>query len=146
MLYNFFLSNATTYPLWTWWYSPPGCGRSVIDFWGWDAHEAQLRFPEEVDGGIWIWSTRRGLNLSSTKVPRPWSPSESSPSNKNLHGRTGNFFLFFLPYLFVFVFFVLNCPFASYRTACCGFFHYEKSDGFGRERTRDLGNPEPHDQ
>jgi hypothetical protein len=41
--------------------SPPVCGRSVTDFWGWDAHEAQLRFPDEVDGDIWTWSTRRGL-------------------------------------------------------------------------------------
>jgi hypothetical protein len=30
--------------------SPPGCGRSVTDFWGWDAHEAQLGCPDEVDG------------------------------------------------------------------------------------------------
>jgi hypothetical protein len=30
------------------------------------------------------------LNLSSTKLPRPWSPWESSPSRKNPHGRTGN--------------------------------------------------------
>jgi hypothetical protein len=42
-----------------------------------------------------------------------------------------------------FVFFVFNCPFASYRTACCGFLHYEKSDGFGRDRTRDLGFQRP---
>jgi hypothetical protein len=42
--------------------SPPGCGRSVSDFWGWDAHEAQLRCPDDVDGGIWIWSTGRGPN------------------------------------------------------------------------------------
>jgi hypothetical protein len=41
--------------------SPPGCGRIVTDFWDWDAHEAQLRCPDEVDGDIWIWSTRRGL-------------------------------------------------------------------------------------
>jgi hypothetical protein len=32
--------------------SPPGCGRSVTDFWGWDAHEVQLRCPDEVDGDI----------------------------------------------------------------------------------------------
>jgi hypothetical protein len=49
------------------------------------------------------------------------------------------FVLVLLPYLFV----VFNCPFASYRTACCGFFHYEKSDGFSRERTRDLGFQRP---
>jgi hypothetical protein len=30
--------------------SPPGCGRSVTDFWSWDVHEAQLRCPDEVDG------------------------------------------------------------------------------------------------
>jgi hypothetical protein len=41
--------------------SPPGCGRSVTDFWGWDVHEARLRCPDEVVGDIWIWSTRRGL-------------------------------------------------------------------------------------
>jgi hypothetical protein len=40
---------------------PPGCGRNVTDLWGWDAHEAQLRCPDEVDGDIWIWNTRRGL-------------------------------------------------------------------------------------
>jgi hypothetical protein len=41
--------------------SPPACGRSVTDFWGWDAHEVQLRCPDELDGDIWIWSTRTGL-------------------------------------------------------------------------------------
>jgi hypothetical protein len=43
-----------------------------------------------VDGDIWIWRTRRGLNLSSTKLPRPWSAWESSPSRKNPQGRTRN--------------------------------------------------------
>jgi hypothetical protein len=41
--------------------SPPGSGLSVTDFWSWDAREAQLRCPDEMDGGIWIRSTRRGL-------------------------------------------------------------------------------------
>ena len=27
---------------------PPGCGDSVADFWGWDAHEARLRCPDDV--------------------------------------------------------------------------------------------------
>jgi hypothetical protein len=76
--------------------SPPGCGRSVTDFWGWDAHKAQLRCPDEVDSDTWIWSTSRGLNLSSTKLPRPWSPWESSPSRKNPHGRTGIFLMYFI--------------------------------------------------
>jgi hypothetical protein len=29
------------------------------------------------------------------------------------------------------------------RKACCGFFQQEKSDGFGRERTRDLEYQRP---
>jgi hypothetical protein len=33
-----------------------------------------------------VWN----LDLSSTKLPRPRSPWESSPSRKNPHGRTGN--------------------------------------------------------
>jgi hypothetical protein len=32
--------------------SPPGYGRNVTDFWSLDAHEAQLRCPDEVDGDI----------------------------------------------------------------------------------------------
>jgi len=31
---------------------PPGCGYSVADFWGWDAHEARLRCPDEVSGDM----------------------------------------------------------------------------------------------
>jgi hypothetical protein len=41
--------------------SPPGCGRNVTDFWGWEAHEAQLRCPDEVDGDTWIWIPRGAL-------------------------------------------------------------------------------------
>jgi hypothetical protein len=70
--------------------SPPGCGRSVTDFWGLDAHEAQLRCPDEVDGDTWILSTRKGLNLRCTKLPRPWSQWETSPSRNNPHVRAGS--------------------------------------------------------
>ena len=31
---------------------PPGCGNSVADFWGWDAHEARLRCPDDVSGDM----------------------------------------------------------------------------------------------
>ena len=62
---------------------PPGHGKSVTDFWGWDAHEAQLRCPDVV------WVVIEGdvvpggaLNLKSTNLRRPWSPWESSPSRK----------------------------------------------------------------
>ena len=58
---------------------PPGDGRSVTDFSGWDAHEARLRCPDDVSGDIGGCSA---LNLISTNLPRPWSPRESSPSGK----------------------------------------------------------------
>jgi hypothetical protein len=68
-------------------YGLRGLLSSVTEFWGWGAHEAQLRCPDEVDGDIWIWSTGRGLK---PKLIRPWSPWESPPSRKNSRGRTGN--------------------------------------------------------
>ena len=39
---------------------PPGHGRSVTDFWGWDAHKARLR-PDDVSGDIGGCSARRAL-------------------------------------------------------------------------------------
>jgi hypothetical protein len=73
--------------------SPPGFGWSVTDFLGWDAHEAHLCCPDEVDGDIWIWSTRRGLKpkvyqTTQTMVAKgiflfkeksPWENRESNP-------------------------------------------------------------------
>jgi hypothetical protein len=87
-LYIFF-ANANTCPLWTSW-SPsrlwPKCNRLLRLGRPW----GQLHFPMrwmviyeyEIPVGI--------LNLSSTKLPRPWSPWETSPSRKNHHDRTGN--------------------------------------------------------
>jgi hypothetical protein len=50
--------------------SPPGCGWSVTDFWGWDTYEAQLRCPNEVDGDIYEYGVPGGvLNLNSTNYP-----------------------------------------------------------------------------
>ena len=40
---------------------PPGDGRSVTDFSGWDAHEARLRCPDDVSGDIGGCSARRAL-------------------------------------------------------------------------------------
>ena len=62
---------------------PPGHGRNVTNFWGWDTHEVQLRCPDDV----WVVIEgdevpRAALNLNSTNLPRPWSPRESSPSRK----------------------------------------------------------------
>jgi hypothetical protein len=50
--------------------SPPGCGWSVTDFLGWDAHEAQLCCPDEVDGDIYEYEVPGGaLNLKPTNYP-----------------------------------------------------------------------------
>ena len=40
---------------------PPGDGRSLTDFSGWDAHEARLRCPDDVSGDIGGCSARRAL-------------------------------------------------------------------------------------
>jgi len=40
---------------------PPGHGRSVTDFCGWDAQEARLRCPDVVSGDIGGCSARRAL-------------------------------------------------------------------------------------
>jgi len=40
---------------------PPGHGRSVTDFSGWEAHEAQLRCPDDVSGDRRRCSARRAL-------------------------------------------------------------------------------------
>ena len=43
---------------------PPGCGDGVADFWGWNAHEARLRCPDddEIPGGA------LSLNLLTTQT------------------------------------------------------------------------------
>ena len=43
--------NATTCSYELLWF-PPGCGDSVADFWGWDAHEGRLRCPDDVSGDM----------------------------------------------------------------------------------------------
>jgi len=40
---------------------PPGHGRSVTDFWGWDAHEVQLLYPNDVSGDIGGCGARMAL-------------------------------------------------------------------------------------
>jgi hypothetical protein len=75
--------NATTCPFVEFVVLPPGHGRSVTNFWGWDAHEAQLRCPD----GVWVVIEGDvvpggALNLNSTNLPRPWSLRGSSPSRK----------------------------------------------------------------
>jgi hypothetical protein len=49
---------------------PPGCGRSLTDFWGWGAHRARLRCPDDVsDDTCERGISGEALNLSSTSYP-----------------------------------------------------------------------------
>ena len=50
---------------------PPGCGDSVADFRGWDAHEARLRCPDDVNGDMLEDEVTGGalrLNLRTTQT------------------------------------------------------------------------------
>ena len=50
---------------------PPGCGDSVADFWGWDAHEVRLRCPDDVSGDMQedeIPGGALSLNLLTTQT------------------------------------------------------------------------------
>jgi len=67
---------------------PPGHGRSVTDFWGWDAHEKQLRCPDGVSGD------KRGC--SRALKPKFYQPTLTMVTagillfRENSHGRAGN--------------------------------------------------------
>ena len=69
---------------------PSGHGRSVTDFSGWDAHEAQLRCLDDVSGDIGGCSARRALK------PKLYQPTQTMvtagilPFRENSHGRAGN--------------------------------------------------------
>ena len=43
---------------------PRGCGDSVADFWGWDAHEARLCCPDDVSGDMQEDEPRGALSLN----------------------------------------------------------------------------------
>ena len=51
---------------------PPGCGDSVADFWGWDAHEARLHSPSDVNGDMYMKTRYQdgllSLNLLTTQT------------------------------------------------------------------------------
>jgi hypothetical protein len=70
--------------------SSPSCGRSVTEFWSWNVHRRSyvvpMRWMVIYEYEILGWA----LTLSSTNLPRPWSPWESSPTRKNSHGGTVN--------------------------------------------------------
>jgi len=68
---------------------PPGHDRRVTDFWGWDAHEAPLRCPDDVSGDIGC-SARRALKPKFYQTTQTMVTAENFPFRENSHGRTGN--------------------------------------------------------
>jgi hypothetical protein len=61
-----FFSNATTCPR-RLHGPPPGCGQGATDVWGWGAHRAQLRCPDDVSDDMCERGVPGGaLNLNST--------------------------------------------------------------------------------
>ena len=68
---------------------PPGYGSSVTDFWGWDAHKAQLRCPDDVSGDIGGWSARRALKPKFYRTTQTMVTAGILPFRENSHGRTG---------------------------------------------------------
>jgi hypothetical protein len=89
--HKFFFSNVTTCPLWTSRSPLPvvaKCNRLLKLGRPWGAVTLSRW------GGWWYMDMKYvpggTLNLSSTKLPRPWSLWESFPSRKNPHVRTGN--------------------------------------------------------
>jgi len=68
----------------------PGHGRNVTDFWGWDAHAAQLRFPDDVSGDIGGCSARRALKPKFYQPTQTMVTTEILPFRENSHGRAGN--------------------------------------------------------
>jgi hypothetical protein len=84
-------------------------------------------------------TTRHSRYDSSVRV----ISSSQKPLPGNTHYRQTSMspvgFFFYLFYIRSFRVLFVQLSLLSYHTAGCGFFHYEKSDGFGRERTRDLG-------
>jgi hypothetical protein len=69
---------------------PPRHGRIVTDFWGWDAHEAQLRCPDDLSGDIGGCTARRALK------PKFYQPNQNMVTagilsfKENFQGSAGN--------------------------------------------------------
>jgi hypothetical protein len=95
------------------------------------------------------WSAPRPGRFTSGKDPVPIvqeagrAPWTVWTCAKNLAPHQD--FLKIFVRILCFIVLVLNFQwsFVSYRAARCGFFQQENSDGFGRERTRDLGYQRP---
>jgi len=69
---------------------PPAHDRSVTDFWGWDAHEAQLRCPDDVSSDIGGCSARRAFKPKFYQPTQTMVTAGILPFRENSHGRAGN--------------------------------------------------------
>jgi len=68
---------------------PPGHGGSVTYFYGWDAHEAQLRCPDDVSGDVGRCSARRVLKHKFYQSTQTMVTVEILSFRENSHGRAG---------------------------------------------------------
>ena len=68
---------------------PPGHGRSVTDFWVWDAHEVQLRCPDGVSGDRGGCSARSGLKPKFYWSTQTMVTVGIFPFKENSHVRAG---------------------------------------------------------
>jgi len=69
---------------------PPGHDRSVTDFWDLDAHEAQLRCPDDVSGDRGGCSGRRALKPKFYQPTQTMVTAGILPFTKNSQVRAGN--------------------------------------------------------
>jgi len=69
---------------------PPGHGSSVTDFWGWDAHEAQLHCPDDVSGDVGGCSARRALKPKFYQPTQTMVTAGILPFREHSHDRAGN--------------------------------------------------------
>jgi len=67
---------------------PPGHGSSVTDFRGWDAHEVQLRCPDDMSGDIGGCSARRVLKPKFFETTQTMVTAGILPFTENVHDRT----------------------------------------------------------
>ena len=71
---------------------PPVHGRSVTDLWGWDAHEAQLRCPDDV----WVVIEEDVVPGGALNLNKFYKPTQTMvtagifPFKENSQGTAGN--------------------------------------------------------
>ena len=64
--------------------------QQLTDFWGWDAHEVQLRCPYDVSGDIRGGSARRGLKPKFYQSTQTMVTAGILPVRENSNRSTGN--------------------------------------------------------